>query len=96
MFVCESWLLYPKHKDFLPATSNIVSFVEDFNILKMREGNGEMHRVFGSAWPPADNNYDLLPQDTSVRRAFVNRFKSGETAGGGFGVFIFDGENIIS
>lgn len=96
VFVCHSWLLYPKHTEFLPPESNILSFMKDFNLFMPHDGNGEMGRVFGKAWPPANDNYDLLPQDTRIRRAFVNRFKSGGTAGDGFGVFIFDGENIVS
>lgn len=96
VFMCHSWLLYPKHREFLPENSNILSFMDDFNLFSMYEGNGEMHRVFGSAWPPADNNYDLLPQKTSIQRAFLNRIKNGGTAGGALGFFVFDGENIVS
>lgn len=96
VFVCHSWLLYPEHRDFLPPTSNILSFIDDFHLYNVYQGYGELWRVFGSAWPPANKNYDLLPQRSSVQRAYVERLKSGGCSGGAFGMFVFDGENIIS
>ena len=37
--VCHSWLLYPGYKEVLKPTSNIVSFMGDFDIVEAEDGN---------------------------------------------------------
>jgi len=92
--VCNSWLLYPAHRVFLPAHSNILSFMDDFDIISSAETEtfSNAWRVFGAdaAKSPAD-----WPQDTSIRRAFRDRILSGGKVGSGYGVILFDGEKIL-
>lgn len=93
-FCCGSWLLYPPHREFLPAHSNILKFMDCFDIIEW-EDKDEFHddwRVFGKYkdLPPAE-----LPRDTSLRRAFADRLLEGKPVGSGFGVFFFDGEQIV-
>jgi hypothetical protein len=92
---CHSWLLYPAHKQFLPNNLNIVSFIDDFDIL----GSGEEDhfsndwRVFGSAasLPPTER-----PRDTALRKAYAEWICSGGKAGAGYGIMLFDGECIVN
>lgn len=92
--VCSSWLLYPPHTEFLPKTSNILSFMSDFDIIHsgVDEKFGNAWRVFGAsaAEPP-----EKWPRDTSIRRAFAERICSGGKVGYGYGVLLFDGERIL-
>lgn len=92
-FCCGSWLLYPPHYDFLPKHSNILKFMDCFDIIEWVDSE-EFHddwRVFGKYkdLPPKE-----LPRDTSLRRAFADRLIAGKPVGHGFGVFFFDGEKI--
>ncbi len=93
--VCHSWLLYPENRKILPPTSNIVSFMGDFD-LQRGEIEEEFHdawRVFGSdAQKPAEQ----LPEKTSMQRAFKQWLVEGNKTGEGFGILIFDGESIVN
>ena len=95
--VCHSWLLYPAHREFLPAHSNILSFMDDFDIIFQREeapgAFGNNWRVFGAA---ADTPMENWPEDTSLRRAYLGWLRAGKPAGNGYGVILFDGENIVN
>ena len=93
-FCCGSWLLYPPHRDFLPPHSNILKFMDCFDIIEWTDSD-EFHddwRVFAKYkdLPPKE-----LPRDTSLRRAFADRLIAGEPVGHGFGIFFFDGEQIL-
>lgn len=92
--VCESWLLYPQHREFLPEHLNIRSFMEDFTYI---EGATEdkfenAWRVFGKDSTKAPNE---LPQETSLQKAYAEHLKAGGKTGNGYGVFFFDGEKIL-
>lgn len=88
IFVCDSWLLYPEHKIFLPPQSNILDFMRDFDIIDFKENDtfAEAWRVFGKY-----HNLPLekLPQNTSIQKAYVERLLRNEKTGTGFGVFAF-------
>ena len=94
IFGCDSWLLYPAHRDFLPRHSNVLRFMDDFEVIKGRD-----EAVFGDKWRVFGRYSDLpasqLPRDTSLRAAYADRLASGLPTGEGFGVFAFDGEKII-
>lgn len=96
VFMVESWLLFPKHREFLPENSNILKFMDFFEILGSNEDKpgkrGDMWRVFGKyAEAPAEE----LPRDTGLRRAYADWLQKGGTVGGGDGIFFFDGEKIL-
>jgi hypothetical protein len=92
--VCDSWLLYPKHREFLPEHLNIRSFMEDFTYIKGSEEDkfNNAWRVFGK---DSDKAPDELPQNTSLQKAFAKYLMAGGKTGSGYGVFFFDGEKII-
>ena len=82
-FVCHSWLLYPRMTEFVPKSSNVRKFMEEFEILSWDDSDGE------SLWclfDTAERNPDRLPTNTSLRRAFVERLKSGGRVGWGYGI----------
>lgn len=92
--VCDSWLLYPEHREFLPEHLNIRSFMEDFTYI---EGATEdkfenAWRVFGKDSAKAP---DELPQETSLQKAYAGHLIAGGKTGSGYGVFFFDGEKIL-
>ena len=93
-FVCDSWLLYEGHREFLPKNSNILGFMDDFDIIMSadKESFDDGWRVFGKC---IDGPVDDLPEDTSIRRAFKQRLRQGKPTGYGYGVFFFNGEKIL-
>jgi len=92
---CGSWLLYPKHEEFLPENSNILRFMRDFEIVRSAESDdfGNAWRVFGRY---ADLPPEELPKDTALRKAYAEWLEAGNNAGDGYGVIVFDGEKIIT
>ncbi len=94
-FVCSSWLLFPSHKEFLPEKSNILTFMNDFDIITSghSEDQDVLWRIFYKEYT---GNVDELPKDTSLRRAYIDWLRKGNQPGYGYGVFLFDGKNILS
>ena len=93
-FVCDSWLLYPAHREFLPKNSNILSFMDDFHIVCSRENETftDAWRVFGAA---TNDPVETWPRSTGLQRAYADRILSGGKTGAGYGVVLFDGEKIL-
>lgn len=94
IFVCGSWLLYEGHREFLPEKSNILKFMDDFEIIESKEKDkfNDAWRVFGKYGYESPKKW---PEDTSLRRAYKERVLSGKKTGEGFGVIVFDGEKIV-
>jgi len=88
VFVCHSWLLFPRHLEVLSEKANLRQFILGFEILEdyLSEDYHEVWRLF-------DKNYegdpDALPCDTSLRRAYVNWIRNGEKIGGGYGIRVY-------
>ncbi len=93
-FVCNSWLLYPAHRPLLPAQSNIVKFMDDFEILSIREDaeGRNLWRIFNVDY---HGDWHCLPQETTLQKAYVSLLKNGQTTGTAKGVFFHDGERIL-
>lgn len=89
-----TWLLYPKHREFLPKNSNILRFMDDFEQVSFEIKDGFYYdwRIFGA---DAGKPYEELPRDTSLRRAYADWMAAGNKAGDAFGLLLFDGEKII-
>lgn len=86
VFVCDTWLFYPRHKEFLRPDSNILDFMRDFDIIESSEKEGDMSnmwRIFGlrDSYNPAD-----LPRDTGMRRAYADWIAKENKTGSGYGV----------
>ena len=94
VIVCDTWLIYPDNKKFFPNDSNIIHFMELFDIIDVKHDRIPLpsRRVFGKDYKKP---FEQLPQNTSLQKAFVNWFSAGNTTGEAYGVIIFDGENIL-
>ena len=92
---CGSWLLYPKHYEFLPKGSNILRFMDNFDIVHSWEdpGFGDCWRVFNKNW---DGDATALPRSSSLQRAYAEWLENGNNAGEGHGILVYDGEKIIN
>lgn len=93
--VCDSWLLYPSNQEILSPTSNIVSFIHDFDVIRWKEQQTfrDAWRVFGAGY---EKPVQELPETTSMQRAFKKWLIHGNKTGSGFGVLLFDGEKILN
>lgn len=83
----HSWLLYEGHREFLPEKSNILRFMDDFQIYDSedRDEFGDAWRVFGQY---AELPVTEWPEDTSLRRAFKARLLSGGKTGSATGFIV--------
>ena len=89
IFICNSWLLYPWNRSVLKYGSNLAEFYDDFTVVNSGEYHNysEVWRLFDCLY---DGNPDKLPNDTSLRRAYIDRIKSGKPLGYGTGVILYN------
>ncbi len=94
IFECGSWLLYDKYKTFLPENSNIVKFIDDFEIIDSGENEkfNDAWRIYGKY---GYETYENWPENTSLQRAFKKYVSDGNKTGHGHGIIVFDGEKIV-
>ncbi len=92
--VCSSWLLYPGNREFLPETSNILGFMNDFTYIK-----SSTEEKFRDAWRIFGKDFEKEPQDwpreSALQKRIAEHLEKGGKTGTGYGIFLFDGENII-
>lgn len=95
VIMCSSWLMYDKNREIFPSTMNIVSFLNDFDIIESHEmpKYPDCWRIFGCNY---DGDPSKLPRNTSQQRAVADWLSSGRHTGEGCGIMIFDGEEIIN
>ena len=95
IFVCHSWLLYKEHYKFLPETSNILKFMNDFYIYDqyISDIKEDLWRIYGKYENTPINE---LPEETSLMRSYKKWLLEGNKVGGGAGVIVFDGEKVIN
>ncbi len=93
-FTCGSWLLFPKHREFLHEGSNIVKFLNDFTIVDWayKKDFHDGWRIFNKY---SDLPVDHLPRDTALRREYSDWLMNGNLPGDGYGIMIFDGEKVL-
>lgn len=89
IFVCDCWLLFPKHSVILPPSSNILAFMSDYNILSSRidEEYQDLWRIFYKEYTGSTYN---LPSDTPLQRAYIDWLSKGNPVGSGFGVLFWN------
>ncbi len=86
IFMCESWMLWPAHYEMLKPTSNVISFMDDFDIFKQHEypGVNDLWRIFGYL---PDYRPEKLPANSSMQRAYIKRMQeNGGLTGCGYGI----------
>ena len=86
LFKCHSWLLFPRNLDYLSSDSNIRYFYSLYNII-----DTQYFSSYSETWRLFDCEYiilDKLPNDTSLRRGYIDLIKNNEKIGYSFGYFI--------
>ena len=86
IFYCHSWLLYPDNRKIIAPPSNILKFMDLFEIVSVQESADDLWRVFGTE---DISDIKSLPEDTSLRRGFKKWLLSGNKVGRATG-FITD------
>ena len=88
IMTCSSWMLFPRHAEFLAPDSNMMQFYHDFHLV-----SSGYYDNYASVWRLFDCHYtgdvDALPANTSLRRAYVDLIRRGEKTGWGRGVIIY-------
>lgn len=89
LFTCYSWMLDPFHLTVLSPDSNMARFARDFEIVAVDTCSDyrQLAFVFEQEYK---GDPDVLPQDTSLRRAYVARLKRGEMPAVGRGIFMLE------
>ena len=94
IFRCTSWLLYPEHYRFLPQNSNILRFMDDFD-LTFYSHFPDFHdkwRLFGKSSQKPLEEWD---EKTSLQRAYKKRLLEGKPSGDAMGFIIMEnGVNV--
>lgn len=88
VFVCHSWLLFDDNRKIVNPESNIIKFMNQFEIIKNepQEVFGDAWRIFGSS---SLKDYPQgLAENTSMQRAFKKWLCDGNKAGMGYAVRI--------
>ena len=93
-YQCESWLLYPAFANVFVKGGNVMEFRALFDILSSTDT-----ATFEDCWRVFKVgeivNLDSLPRNTRLQENMYNHLKKGNPTGYGFGVLVFDGENVI-
>lgn len=89
-FHCYSWLLFPRIKEFLPSSSNILRFAADWQIYEIvSDTHGEdLWRIFGQVVEPG--NYADLPENNTLRKNCKRWLLAGNTLGSGRGKLLLE------
>lgn len=93
IFHCNSWLLYPGHKEFLPENSALLMFADFFNIVETNDWRGNLWRIFGRE--DCETDIASLPEDTSLQRAYKKRLLENGEIGGAKGLFFVKNNEFI-
>ena len=95
LFTCHSWMLDPWHAEVLAPESNMVQFLRDFALVERGD-----YDDYKEAWRLFDclvgDDPDVLPADTTLRRAYVEKMRRGQPTSWGRGVFIWRDGKIIN
>lgn len=86
-FVCHTWLLFPENREFLSPASNLISFMNEFEVIDV-----EYYEDYSQTWRIFDtldySDIDKLPQKTSLQRGYAEMMRRGERTGVGYGIFV--------
>jgi len=82
---CNSWLMWPKLLELLPAHLNLVDFIKEWTIYDTNEVEGfpDAWRVFGKDYR---DQGDQMPRQTSLQRALDDWLKKVGRTGEGKGI----------
>ncbi len=93
-YQCDSWLLYPDFERVFVEGGNVAEFRSFFDVFRTTD-----HTTFEDCWRVFKvgeiTDLDTLPTDTRLQRNMLEYLKGGGVTGDGFGILVFDGENIL-
>ena len=96
VIICNSWLLFNENINIFDEKSNLRDFMNDFDNVQ----NTVCENAFPDSWRVFYRDYegstDGFPMDTSLQRNIAKYLAKGKKIGFGYGVLIFDGENIVN
>ncbi len=91
VFVCHSWMLFPRNLELLSEQSNLRSFMADYDMIEQGE-----YADYSEVWRLFDTKYtgdlEKLPGNTSLRRGYKGWIERGEKTGWGYGVAVSAGQ----
>ena len=92
-FMCSSWLLYPKNREILEPGSNIVRFMDRYEIIDVvnhrKDKNSSIPFVFGVKM---STPVEELPERTTLHRGYKAHLMEGGRMGFGVGIFFLEQE----
>lgn len=92
-FITSSWLIYPANRQILSAGTNIIAFMNDFDVFDSFDSTGDLWRIFYR--DDYKDNPDEMPCETSLQRAYLKWLKEGNSVGEGIGVFFYRDGRIL-
>ena len=93
-FICSSWLLYPKNREFLPEKSNIVKFMNKFDLISTANYRKDNNTAIPFLFHVKKSTpTELLPRGTSLQRAYAGHLMNGGKMGYGVGVMFVEEKN---
>ena len=84
--------MFPAVKQMLSPQSNLFAFISDYELID----SGYYDDFFSWAWRLYDTkeqDIDKLPQNTSLRKKYIDYVKSGKKSGWGYGAFVYSDAN---
>ncbi len=96
VLVCSSWLLNPESRQLYPEGSNLLDFMNDFDILHGSAEDGKFSNAWRVFYCDFDGDASKLPRDTTFQRNVADWLAKGKGIGHGYGVIVFDGEKILT
>lgn len=85
--LCETWLFFEKHKDFLDKNSSILRFMSEFDIISKTEWDVFLDGEFLFGLSCIENkNFDKYPQETTLEKAYVKWMSTGNKTGTACGI----------
>ncbi len=92
-FRTGSWLIAPEHREMLKPDSNIIKFMDFFYITPHEKTvEGDFWRIFNIT---DCSDIEKLPNDNSLRRAYIKAIKENNIPHLGLGLFWMQGENFL-
>lgn len=82
---CASWMIDPQLEKILGAESKIVSFMKKFTTFPRRDYGGA---IFGFVFPQKPENYNDLPESTSLQRKLKQLYLDGKYIYSPAGVYV--------
>lgn len=86
MFICESWLIYPRNREFMHSGANILDFESLFEVISSCiDSHPAIERIW-HYWNSIPSDINGYAENTSLQREAKQYLLTGGMLGEGFGV----------